>query len=86
MSDASQGEGQDLASLSVPPPEPAPAPETNSDGQVLPAGVNAVSPWMRLACYLVEGLLATITLGIGWLIWAAMTAGSGQTPAKRVLK
>lgn len=94
MSDASQGEGQDQSSLSVPPPEPAPtpppapvpAPETSASGQVLPAGVSAVSPWMRLACYLVEGLLATITLGIGWLIWAAMTAGSGQTPAKRVLK
>ena len=89
-SDASQGEGQDQTSLSVPPPEPAPAPvpapETASDGQGLPAGVNAVSPWMRLACYLVEGLLATITLGIGWLIWAAMTAGSGQTPAQQVLK
>ena len=41
---------------------------------------------MSLAGYLVEGLLTTITLGIGWLIWAAMTAGSGQTPAKRVLK
>ena len=65
---------------------PAPSGETDASGQVLPAGVSAVSPWMRLAGYLVEGLLATITLGIGWLIWAAMTAGSGQTPAKRVLK
>jgi len=27
----------------------------------------------------------TVTLGIGWLIWASMTAGSGQTPAKRLL-
>ena len=63
----------------MPPPEPAPvpAPETASDGQGLPAGVSVVTPWMRLACYLVEGLLATITLGIGCLTWAAMTAGSG---------
>lgn len=28
----------------------------------------------------------TVTLGIGWIIWAAMTAGTGQTPAKRVMK
>lgn len=27
----------------------------------------------------------TVTLGIGWLIWTCVIAGSGQTPAKRVL-
>jgi len=26
-----------------------------------------------------------VTLGIGWIIWAAMIVGSGQTPAKRLL-
>jgi len=29
--------------------------------------------------------LYVVTLGIGWLIWAAMIAGTGQTPAKRLL-
>jgi uncharacterized RDD family membrane protein YckC len=48
--------------------------------------MNPVSPWGRLGSYLLEGLLVTVTLGIGWLIWAAMTGGNGQTPAKRLLK
>ncbi|MEM8924338.1 MAG: RDD family protein [Actinomycetota bacterium] len=41
---------------------------------------------MRLLAVLLEGVLVTITFGIGWLIWAATTAGGGQTPAKRLLK
>jgi uncharacterized RDD family membrane protein YckC len=48
--------------------------------------MSAVSPWGRLGAYLLEGILAVLTLGIGWLIWAAMIAGTGQTPAKRLLK
>jgi uncharacterized RDD family membrane protein YckC len=52
----------------------------------LPPDVSVASPWVRLGAYLVEAILILVTLGIGWLIWAAMTAGSGQTPAKRVLK
>jgi uncharacterized RDD family membrane protein YckC len=39
-----------------------------------------------LGSYFVEAILWIITLGIGWLIWAAMTAGTGQTPAKRLMK
>jgi uncharacterized RDD family membrane protein YckC len=56
------------------------APTTN-----LPTGVSLASPWIRLGAYLIEGILVTVTLGIGWLIWAAIIAGSGQTPAKRLL-
>ncbi len=52
----------------------------------LPAGVAAANPWMRLVCYLLEGILLTVTFGIGWLIWAATTASTGQTPAKRLMK
>ena len=51
----------------------------------LPAGVTSVSPWGRLGAYLLESILAIFTLGIGWLIWAAMIAGRGQTPAKQIL-
>jgi uncharacterized RDD family membrane protein YckC len=39
-----------------------------------------------LGAYFVEAILMVATLGIGWLIWGAMTAGSGQTPAKRIMK
>jgi uncharacterized RDD family membrane protein YckC len=52
---------------------------------VLPAGVRAASPWARLGSYLLESILVVVTLGIGWLIWAATIAGSGQTPAKKLL-
>jgi len=47
--------------------------------------VQCASPWLRLGSYLLEGVLYVVTLGIGWLIWAAMIAGTGQTPAKRLL-
>jgi len=53
---------------------------------VLPSGVAVASPWMRLGSYFLEGILMFVTLYIGWLIWGCMTASSGQTPAKRVLK
>jgi uncharacterized RDD family membrane protein YckC len=45
-----------------------------------------VSPWSRLGAYLLEVILITITLVIGWLIWAALIGGTGQTPAKRLLR
>ena len=44
-----------------------------------------VSPWARLGAYLLEGLLAAVTLWIGWIIWALALSGKGQTPAKKLL-
>lgn len=41
---------------------------------------------MRFLAYLLEAVLQTVTLGIGWLIWAAVIAGKGQTPAKQILR
>ena len=52
----------------------------------LPAGVVYAAPWLRFASYLLQAFLFSVTLGIGWLIWAAFIAGDGQTPAKRLLK
>ena len=52
----------------------------------LPAGVKVASPWLRLGGYLLEAILVTVTFGIGWLIWAAIIVGEGQTPAKRLLR
>lgn len=43
------------------------------------------SGWLRLASYLLEGLLAFVTLGIGWLVWALVVVGEGRTPAKQLL-
>jgi uncharacterized RDD family membrane protein YckC len=65
------------AMTAPPPPEPTKI--------ALPAGVATVSPWGRLGALILESILATVTLGIGWVIWASMTGGSGQTPAKRLL-
>ncbi|MGH8897341.1 MAG: RDD family protein [Egibacteraceae bacterium] len=42
-------------------------------------------PSTRLASWAVEFVLAIVTLGFGWLVWAAMAAGKGQTPAKQVI-
>lgn len=63
-------------SSAVSPPPPPP----------YPPGVTMASPWLRLAAYLLEAVLQTVTLGIGWLIWAALIVGKGQTPAKQLLR
>ena len=55
-------------------------------GASLPNGVAAANPGLRLGSYLLESVLLTVTLGIGWVIWATMTAPTGQTPAKKLLK
>ncbi len=90
MSDTSQGEGWWMASdqkwyppqsaSTIAPPAPVPA-----GGVGLPAGVVSANPWIRLGSSLLDSLLVGVTLGIGWIIWASMTAGSGQTPAKKLL-
>jgi uncharacterized RDD family membrane protein YckC len=67
-----------------PPAYPPPGSPTFG-APVLPPNVAVANPWARLGSYLLEALLATVTLGIGWLIWAAMIGGTGQTPAKRLL-
>ena len=59
---------------------------TGNQAPVLPQGVSVANPWIRLGSYFLEGLLMAVTLYIGWMIWACMTASTGQTPAKRLLK
>ena len=51
----------------------------------LPVGVHLASPAKRFGGYLLEGVLAVVTLGIGWLVWAFIVFGRGQTPAKQLL-
>ncbi len=59
---------------------------TPSSQRVLPQGVTIANPWSRLASYFLEAVLTVVTLGVGWLIWAALIGGTGQTPAKKILK
>lgn len=72
----------------TPPATYAPAQHQNLNAysSALASTPRAVSPWGRLGAYLLEGVLMLVTLGVGWLIWAATIGGTGQTPAKRLLK
>jgi uncharacterized RDD family membrane protein YckC len=51
-----------------------------------PAGTPPLSSLgERFGGYLLDGLLALVTLGIGWLIWCCFTFSKGQTPAKQIM-
>ncbi len=52
----------------------------------LPPGVDLATPGRRIGGWFLDLLLAVVTLGIGYLIWALFfTWRWGQTPAKQVL-
>jgi uncharacterized RDD family membrane protein YckC len=51
----------------------------------LPLGVAVSSVGRRLGAHLIDGLIAVVTCGIGWLIWAFIIYGRGQTPAKQLM-
>lgn len=51
-----------------------------------PAGVREAGAGLRFLAYLLEGILLLLTLFVGWIIWAIIVSGKGQTPAKQVLK
>ena len=40
----------------------------------------------RLGAYALDCVLCVLTLGIGWLIWALVVWGNGQTPGKQIVK
>ena len=49
------------------------------------AGRSICNPWERFGAYLLDSVLMFVTLFIGWLIWACITAQEGQTPGKKLL-
>jgi uncharacterized RDD family membrane protein YckC len=49
------------------------------------AGYPIVSVGGRIGAALLDVLLITVTLGIGWFIWTMITWSDGQTPAKKLL-
>jgi uncharacterized RDD family membrane protein YckC len=51
----------------------------------LPKGVVLASPARRLGGFLLEIVLAVVTLVVGYLVWWAMVLDKGQTPGKQVL-
>jgi len=48
-------------------------------------GVRLVSVGRRLGGYLLDLLLAIVTLLIGWLIWSLIVWSPGQSPGEQVL-
>ncbi len=44
------------------------------------------TPGARLGALLLDGVLAVVTLGVGWLIWSLVVWDRGTTPAKSLLK
>jgi len=47
--------------------------------------VKLSSPLRRLGAYLLDLLLAVVTLFIGWLIWSLIVWARGQSPGKQLL-
>jgi hypothetical protein len=52
---------------------------------VLPEGTRPARVSQVIAAYALAVLLFILTLGAGYLIWAVVTWGQGQTPAQRLL-
>jgi uncharacterized RDD family membrane protein YckC len=70
----------------VPPPPPAAATAAAQATTAVPEGTVLSSLGKRFGGALLTGVLIVVTLGIGYLIWAAIAYGKGQTPAKQILK
>ncbi|MDT4936333.1 MAG: hypothetical protein QOG80_4, partial [Pseudonocardiales bacterium] len=51
----------------------------------LPPGTSLATPGKRIGTYLLEIVLAVVTLLIGYLIWMLIAWGRGQTPGKQVM-
>jgi uncharacterized RDD family membrane protein YckC len=52
---------------------------------VLPQGTRPARISQVIAAYALAVLLFILTLGVGYLIWAVVAWGQGQTPAQRLL-
>lgn len=71
----------------IPPHAPAQPyePDALGLGVQLPPGVVVASVGRRVGAYFLSGVLAIVTLGIGYLIWGAIVWGKGTSPALQVL-
>ena len=69
----------------VPPPVPPGMWFDRETSLILPQGVRPASKGRVAAAYALGIGLFIATLGVGYLIWAAVAWGQGQTPAQRLL-
>lgn len=74
-----------MTNTAPPPPPPAAAAAAQATTAV-PEGTVLSSLGKRFGGALLTGVLIVLTVGIGYLIWAAIAYGKGQTPAKQILK
>jgi uncharacterized RDD family membrane protein YckC len=51
----------------------------------LPPGTELATAGRRIGTYLLEIVLAVVTLGIGYLIWMLIVWSKGQTPGKQLM-
>jgi uncharacterized RDD family membrane protein YckC len=70
----------------TPPPPPAAPTAAAQATTAVPEGTVLSSLGKRFGGALLTTVLVMVTLGIGYLIWAAIAYGKGQTPAKQILK
>jgi uncharacterized RDD family membrane protein YckC len=54
-------------------------------GREVPGTPIVSSAGRRLGAYLLDILLAIVTLGVGWLVWSLLAWRRGQSPAKQLL-
>jgi uncharacterized RDD family membrane protein YckC len=54
-------------------------------GLQLPQGTELATPGIRIGAYFLGALLCSVTLGIGYIIWAMFTWSNGQSPVQQVL-
>ncbi|MCW2598061.1 MAG: hypothetical protein JWP39_3949 [Jatrophihabitans sp.] len=52
----------------------------------LPPGTELATAGKRIGTYLLEIVLAIVTLGIGYIVWTLIVWARGQTPGKQVMK
>jgi uncharacterized RDD family membrane protein YckC len=69
----------------VPPPVPPGMWFDRDTWLILPQGVRPATKGRVAAAYALAVALFIATLGVGYLIWAAVAWGQGQTPAQRLL-
>ncbi len=54
-------------------------------GLVIPQGTTLASVGRRIGAFFLGALLSLVTLGIGYLIWGAISWARGQSPVQQVL-
>lgn len=77
------------AGYAMPGMPPAPVPPgmyfDQLSGLVIPNGTQVASVGRRIGSYFLAGLMIIVTLGIGYLVWGAISWSKGQTPTQQLL-